>query len=137
MSKISKPVLDFLCERIDALEQLEVLMLLHADPAEAWNASAVAEALRISDHEARAALEHLREQKLLVAGGVRERSFRFAPRTEELARHAVATVDAYRDSRIDVLTFVSHCAMDRIRSAQVRTFAQAFLLRGPPKRGQS
>jgi hypothetical protein len=134
VSKLSKPVQDFLRERIDALEQLEVLILLRADPSEPWDVRAVAQALRIGDEDALAALEHLSSQDLLLAGGPDRRSYRFAPKSDELAVHAGAAVDAYRDSRFDVLTFVSRAAMDRIRTSQVRTFAQAFLLREPKKK---
>ncbi len=134
MSKLSNPVQQFLRERIDALEQLEVLILLRAEPAEAWDARAVAVALGISDEQAHAALAHLHAQELLLAGGPEGRSFRYAPKTAGLAADARVAVDAYREARIDVLMFVSRCAMDRIRVSQVRTFAQAFLLRDPSKK---
>ncbi|HEY6877837.1 MAG TPA: hypothetical protein VI299_07445 [Polyangiales bacterium] len=134
MSKLSKPVQDFLRERIDALEQLEVLFLLRENPELWWEAKAVADALQIDLEQACGALEQLRAHALLLVDDPNTGRYRFCPRDAALATQAGATADAYRHARIDVLTFVSRGAMDRIRSAQLRTFAQAFLLRDPSKK---
>src|SRR5687768_16699022 len=44
-SGIPEDVRRFLLQCIDSVEQLEVLLLLHGAPAQAWNAEAVAQAL--------------------------------------------------------------------------------------------
>lgn len=126
---------NFLRERIDAFEQLEVLLLLREHRAQPWNAHAVASALRCDVAQALAALEHLRSSELLADGGI-DRHFSFSPRDEALAADVGAVLEAYQSARFEVLMFVSQCAMERIRSAHVRTFAQAFLLRDPNKKGR-
>lgn len=136
-SAIPSAVNDFICERVHSIEQLEVLCLLHADRSGSWTSQAVAEAVRITQAQAISALEHLEEQRLVLAGGPQHGSYRYAPASDELATLVNDTVATYSSSRVEILMLISRCAMDRIRNAQVRTFAQAFLLRSPKKDGRS
>jgi DNA-binding IclR family transcriptional regulator len=134
---LTKSVNDFISDRVSSIEQLEVLCLLHAEPGEAWSVQSIADAVHIAESQAAGALAHLEAQKLVVAGGLQHGSYRYAPATTELAAQASEAISAYARSRVEVLMLISRCAMDRIRNAQVRTFAQAFLLRGPKKDDRS
>jgi DNA-binding MarR family transcriptional regulator len=123
---------DFICQRIHSVEQLEVLLLLEASPAQTWSAKEVADAVRIDEPMAASALKALTARGLLELDGAR-RCWRYAPIDAELDQRARATTESYRSARVDVLRLISQCAMDRIRNAHVHAFASAFLIRSDKK----
>ncbi|HEX5656970.1 MAG TPA: hypothetical protein VFX59_07230 [Polyangiales bacterium] len=128
---IPKPVREFVCKRIHAIEQLEILLLLHADRAEAWTARSVAAAVRIGDADVADALRHLSAEGLLIESAGSTPQFKYAPVGTELGACVDTLAEIYARSRLEVLQLISRGAMDRIRTAQVRAFASAFLFRDP------
>jgi predicted ArsR family transcriptional regulator len=115
-----------LLRSIDSIAELETLLLLHRDPAGAWDAARVAAELRVEPRSAEEQLAGLAERGLLSAEGSGSgRSWRYGPATRELARAVDALAAAYDERRVSVVEFLySKPAVDKLR-----VFADAFRLR--------
>jgi hypothetical protein len=126
----------FLRLRIETYEQLELLRLLHREPAKHWSATELGEQLRISPELAEAAAQALQ------AAGLADRSST-APvihynyyQADPLTNATVDRVlELYRDQPLQILKLMSSNAIERVRTAALRTFADAFVLKKDPDRG--
>jgi hypothetical protein len=123
----------FLFERVTTYEELEVLLLLLRKEGLAFSAAGVAEQLGASRDDCLTALENLERQGLL-ARAEEPTKFRYAPSDSALAQGVEELATAYRDQRILVIQMMSRNAVARVRTAAIRTFADAFRLRGPNKK---
>lgn len=63
-SPISEAVRDFLCDHINSVEQLEILLLLRDSPDRSWTAAEISRLLFTTEASVRARLLHLREHGL-------------------------------------------------------------------------
>jgi hypothetical protein len=121
-------VLALLRERVRGFEALEILLKLYADRRE-WSANEIDELLGIDRDLARDELDALASAGLLAArGSGRDRRWRFAPEDAAVESAAVALVEAYGTSRLEVMHRMTENALERIRSSAVMTFADAFKL---------
>jgi hypothetical protein len=120
--ELSPELRAFLYSCIDAIEQLEMLLLLHRS-GRPWTTHLVAAELGLADIATRAGLETLTARGLLSAKAGDEVTYRFDPRTPELARYASLLAETYATSRGAVLRFVAS------RAPRTRSFADAFKLR--------
>ena len=125
---------EFLRDYVSSYEELEVLLLL-AREARDWSAAELADELRAPVDMSAAAAEIL-----VVVGGMvdtrspaGQRRFVFAATTDEL-RAQVAELDrAYAERRLAVVQMMSANAVDRMRGAAIRRFADSFRLERPKK----
>lgn len=136
--RIPTAVTELLRDRVETYEQLEVLLALHATPHRPWHADALAEALRTSAELVAAALAGLVAGGLVATSGTGLRTeYRYAPDPERpddaAAVDALAT--AYATQRLELVKLMSANAIERVRAAAARTFADAFLLKGGRKDG--
>lgn len=130
----SLKIREFLRDCVSSYEELEVLLLL-AREARDWSADELAEALRAPGDIIAAAAESLVEVGGLVdarsASG--QKRFVFAAKTDEL-RAQVAELDrAYVERRLAVVQIMTANAVDRVRGAAIRRFADSFRLERPKK----
>jgi hypothetical protein len=114
----------FVVENIDSVEQLEVLLLLRADPAREWDAAAVSQALCTSLESVTKRLAGLRAQGLLAGSGEAGGRYRYGPSTAEQNHLVGALAEAYRERRVAVITLIYSKPAD-----PVQAFADAFKLR--------
>jgi hypothetical protein len=121
-AELSAVVQQFVLRHIDSIEQLEVLLLLRAQPGRAFTAVEVSRDLRTAPASADRRMASLAESGLLAAEG--SGAYRYAPRTGELDAAAGELAEAYSVRRIAVTTLVYSRPLD-----QVRTFADAFKIR--------
>ena len=129
-TSLSERVRSFVCDRIHTIEQLETILLMHDDPEANWTAESVASRLRIDPALAESALERCVTTNLCKERPGSQRSFAYTP--DAASAHAITELVAvYADCRVEVLMLISTCAMERIRTAQLHTFAQAFFMRKP------
>jgi hypothetical protein len=129
-TSLSERVRSFVCDRIHTIEQLETILLMHDDPVATWTAAAVASRLRIDAQLAESALERCVKSELCTEKSGSQRTFAYAP--DVASAHAIGELVAvYAHARVEVLMLISTCAMERIRTAQLHTFAQAFFMRKP------
>jgi hypothetical protein len=128
------PTLDalqrFLLEHVATYEELDVLLLLARDPGSEWTARSVADALGPAADDSRAALEGLAARGLLAIEPA-SATFRYAPLNDEVARAVALLETTYREQRATVAMMMSTNALERVRSSAIRTFAEAFRLKGP------
>jgi len=112
----------FLYSCIDAVEQVEILMLLRRSE-KVWTSRAVTTELSLSEAVTRRHLEVLTARGLLHVQAESEVSYQFGPRTAELSRYAGLLAEHYARDRGAVLRFVS------TSSRRTKSFADAFKLR--------
>ncbi|MEO8185153.1 MAG: hypothetical protein ABI895_40620 [Deltaproteobacteria bacterium] len=126
---VAADVQTFLREHIESYEQLEILLLLRAQPDRSWAPAAAASELGISEGLAEGALRFLCRERLLGvdAGGVVR--FKYAPETPALVELVARLAAAYVDSRLAVMRLMTANAIERLRVGAVTRFADAFLLR--------
>lgn len=118
-------------ERLAGLDELEVLLLVRGDASRGWTASDVAERLGLPASSSDAALEGLRAAALLVVdggGGGAEPRYAYRPHTPALDEAVSVLAEIYGERRLEVMRILSNHALDRIRSAAARTFADAFVI---------
>jgi hypothetical protein len=130
----SPKVSEFLRDYVSSYEELEVLLLL-AREARDWSADELAQALRAPSDSIAAAAESLVEVGGLVdARAVSgQKRFVFAAKTDEL-RAQVAELDrAYAERRLAIVQIMTANAVDRVRGAAIRRFADSFRLERPKK----
>jgi len=119
----------FIGAHIQSVAQLEILLLLHANPAQSWTPAAIARELRI---EASGALQQLTG---LIGSGLVKREppesdqYHFAPATEELLAGTRALAQAYLVRRVTVIGLIFAKPVDKMR-----VFSDAFRIRQDPSR---
>ena len=106
MRSLSPVVTRFAAAYLASPEELQVLTLC-VEQRERWfDAPAVARTLGIPRRASRTALDHLAVSNLLdirISGDLR---YRFRPGTAELEAEAIAFIDAYRRSPLQVLELI-------------------------------
>lgn len=122
-------------EFIHSYEQLEILLFLYRRPGEHWSAEDIAQQLKSAPESAAATLEALRARGLLGKQTGPVSTFSYEPATQELAESVTELAEAYAEGPILVIEFMSANAIERVRSSALKTFAEAFRLRGPGKNG--
>lgn len=118
-----------LYERIESYEQLEILLLLHGDPS-TWTMERISSRLSITQVLTEAALTSLEATRLVESSGSRpERHFRAAAGIPALDETIRRLASAYATQPIEIIKLMSAHAIERVRTAALRTFVDAFVLR--------
>lgn len=112
---------EFLRRHIGSILQLDIVLLLHADPARWWSVAQTAEELRIGQPFARQALEELGTTNLLDMRIGTDLTYRYAPWQPETA----VLIEEIAHARYDARDFVAQ----RTATSAAKRFADAFRLR--------
>jgi hypothetical protein len=129
LGEVDPQVRDFLLERVETYEQLEVLLLLCRQRDRSWTPEAVGERLRLSTLVATKALDDLCRGRLVDHLRVGPQvSYTFRPASTKLASIVEGLVREYDESPLNIIQLMNTNALDRVRSAAARTFADAFVL---------
>lgn len=127
---ISRDVQALIARDIDSVVQLELLLLLHDEPARAWSAEEVARELRIESLWTAAQIRQLVARRLVQVVDEKAGTYRYSPTSGDVA----ATIDrlsrAYTDRRVRVIALIYAKPADTLR-----TFADAFRFRRDDKNG--
>jgi len=123
-SQIPEPVARFIASHIGSLEQLEILLLLAADPKHDWSIDAVYNVIRSSPSSVSERLEELRLRGLLSVSGAKSATFRFDPKSPELLPIVDALAHEYKERRVRIVELIYSP-----RAEPLKTFADAFKLR--------
>lgn len=123
--EISPAVRRFLTERIDSAEQLEILLLLQREPARAWTAQDVSQAIYTVPASATMRLERLVASGFVSSTGGADPRYQFAPESDEVRGQIEALAEAYRANRVAVIKLIFAKP-----PSPVQSFADAFRLRG-------
>jgi hypothetical protein len=129
LAETDPQVRDFLLEHVETYEQLEVLLLLCRQRDRSWTPESVGERLRLSTLVAAKALDDLTRGRLVDHLRVgRQSSYTFRPASTKLASTVEALVREYDESPLNIIHLMNTNALDRVRSAAARTFADAFVI---------
>ncbi|HEY0875721.1 MAG TPA: hypothetical protein VGD94_19745 [Vicinamibacterales bacterium] len=121
MSLLSPAARDFLRARLGSLIQLDIALLLHADPSVWWSAERVAEHLRVTVDAARQVLEALASRNLLDVRIANDLTYRFAPWHESTAELIAEIAEHHYEAR----ELIARGGGDRTATR----FADAFRIR--------
>lgn len=117
-------------EHIETYEQLEVLLLLRRERYEEWTIAALAARLHVRDELIGSALERLKSAGLVAAvigaGAVR---FAYRPGSSGLDAAAGRLDREYAERPLRIIQLMSANAIDRVRTAALHRFADAFVLK--------
>jgi predicted transcriptional regulator len=125
-ARIPEEVRNFLLQCIDSVEQLEVLLLLHRTPEQAWSPETVAQALYSNADSIRRRLAGLHANGLLASTA--SSSYGYQPKTSALDATVRLLADTYRERRVAVITVIASKPMENVRA-----FSDAFRLRKKDK----
>jgi hypothetical protein len=114
----------FIREHIAAAEQLEILLLLHAERGRTFTAAEVSQRVYTVPAAALVRLDELASAGLLSSDGGADPRYAFAPATTTLASRVDALARAYRADRVAVVRQIYAPAQD-----PMRTLADAFRIR--------
>lgn len=123
MSGVSEQLKRFLEQRLSSLDQIEVVMLLRADPARSWTAPEVASALGTAPESAAMRLFLLASGGLIAFEPSAFPRYRFSSVDEELNAMLQELSEVLAKQRDDLLA-VLQAPRDPIRS-----FSDAFKLK--------
>lgn len=114
-------------QHIESFDELESLLLLRQEAGADFSPDAVAARLGVSPDAAAEALRSLVKAGVVVAGagGV----YRFGAVDAGASATVAKLAEAYRERRVEVMRLLSANAIERLRTAAMRRFADAFLLR--------
>lgn len=136
-NQLGEEIRSFLRHHIFSCEQLETLLLVRDRRDDAWtDAATVGRELAISTRAAEEALDQLCRGNLLdIRVGEHSVIFRYSPGTAELESLVDRLALVYREKRLQIIGLIDRNAVDRVSTAAIRTFADAFLLRRRKKDG--
>jgi hypothetical protein len=133
---IPRDVRDLLREHIESHEELEALLFLRKRRDRAYGPAAVASEIGISEQSAADALDRLCARNFLdVRVGESSPVFRYAPRDAAVDDTVGRLARACAEHRVETMRLMSANAIERVRTAAMRTFADAFLLGGKKRDG--
>lgn len=117
-------MLEFIDSRIASVDQLEILLLLQAQPARSWTATEVSSELRGSEQAVADRLSAMHAMGLFALSA--DGRYHFAPTDPENHRVVAKLADSYRQYRLRVI--------ERIftKSDGLSAFADAFRFRRGP-----
>ena len=117
-------------EHIESYEQLEVLLLLRRERYEEWTIAALAARLHVREELIASALERLKSASLVAAvSATAAMRFAYRPGSSGLDAAAGHLDRAYAERPIRVIQLMSANAIERLRTAALHTFADAFVLK--------
>jgi hypothetical protein len=135
-NELPESVQALLRECIGSYEELEILLLLHQECEPAACIDALASRLRLRPPLVRAALESL--QNCALVGKLHtetEPEYRYLPQSSKLDEAVKLLAREYRERPISIIRILNANAIERVRTAALRIFADAFILDKDKHRG--
>ena len=115
-------------EQIESYEQLEVLLLLRRERYEEWAIERLAARLHVRAELIETALARLEAGGLIEAAGAGPSRFAYRPASSGLDAAVGRLERAYAERPILIIQLMSANAIERLRTAALHTFADAFVL---------
>ena len=124
-NELPENILHFLDTRLDSVEQLQVLFLLHAEPERIWSTAEITAELRSSDTSITKRLDDLYASKVLVRMPELQGRHRFSPASPEILQivHLLAELYRTKPSRVSEAIFSGP-------NKSLQAFANAFRRNG-------
>jgi len=127
--EIPDDALALLRDTVSSFEQVEALLLLQREATREWSAMDIAEQLTLPVESLGPFLDALALEGLVVRriDGVEVR-WRYAPADAKRDQAVIGLLEIYERRRLVVIRLLTSFAMQRIRDAAVRAFADSFML---------
>ena len=123
-------------EHIESYEQLEVLLLLRRERYEEWTVEGLATRLHIREELVGSALKGLEASSLVdTTAAAPAPRFAYRPASSGLDAAADRLDREYAEHPIRIIQLMSANAIERVRTAALHTFADAFVLKKDKKDG--
>lgn len=121
-------------EHIETYEQLEVLLLLRRERYEDWTIAALAARLHVREELIGSAVERLESGGwVATVSGVGAVRYAYRPGSSGLDAAAGRLEREYAEQPIRIIQLMSANAIERVRTAALHTFADAFVLNNKDK----
>ncbi len=127
-SDLPDDVRALLQEHIESYEQLETLLLLRRERYEEWTVEGLATRLRVQAELIGPALAGLEASGLVGTIGQAPPRFAYRPASSGLDIAVGRLEREYAERPILIIQLMSANAIDRLRTAALHTFADAFVL---------
>lgn len=117
-------------EHIESYEQLEVLLLLRRERYEDWTIDGLSARLHVREELVGSAVEGLKASGLVTMTRTAPTpGFSYRPASSGLDAAAGRLEREYAERPIRIIQLMSANAIDRVRTAALHTFADAFVLK--------
>lgn len=120
----------FLRLHIESFDELSVLLLVASDSRQ-WTSASLAQSLKMTPVAAESALGQLVARALVAGPSTSDGAYNYAPASVDIDLMVKALAVARREQPLALTNVMNAQAMDRIRRAALKAFADAFKLRGP------
>ena len=121
---IAPEVRGFLGDHIDSVLELELLLLLRAEPARGWTGGELAKELKIDPAFAAGQLDKFHAGGLLARTDAAEPAYRYAPQSPPLDAAVASVAAAYASHRVTIIGLIFSKPTSNLKS-----FADAFRIR--------
>jgi hypothetical protein len=123
-SKLPTTVKDFVIQHITSVEELEILLFLHAERQRSWSVAEVNAQLRSQESSVAKWLALLANIKLVTCTSGATARYQFPGDSETLAEQTAAVAAVYNDFRVRIIELIYSKPAD-----QLLNFSNAFNLR--------
>jgi len=127
-NELPEDVRALLHEHIESYEHLETLLLLRRERYEQWTSEALAARLHVRPELIEAALASLKAGGLVEATGADPMQFAYRPASSGIDAAVGRLQSEYTERPILIIQLMSANAIERLRTAALHTFADAFVL---------
>jgi hypothetical protein len=127
-SELPEDARTLLRTRVDTYERLAVLQLLEREAHRHWTAHEVSERLQIGTKLIEDALAALRAGGLVSSPPEASGASVYSPADPAVKLAAERLLAMYRDQPLRIIQLLSSYAIERVRTAALRAFADAFVL---------
>jgi len=121
-------------DHIDSYEELQVLLLLRSRTGVRWRIRELSERLKLAPELVTAALRSLQAHRLAASDGDdSDPQFEYRPEPPERDAAVAVLSSTYDEQPVEIIKLMCANSIERVRTAALRTFADAFLLRRDSK----
>ncbi len=131
-TSIPDDVRELLREHVWSHEHVELLLLLRSDPTREWTNEEMCANLRLPLILVPMALEHLTAHRLVEVTSKDPPRHRYSANPPHLDAAVGRLGEFYRDQPNAILVCLGANAIERVRTAAMRMFADSFLIRRKP-----
>jgi predicted transcriptional regulator len=114
----------FLSEQVGSIAQLELLLLLHGQPAKSWTVEEAAKSLYTAASMTQPLLDNLVAAGLIARQANPGADYRYAPASPELGKLVEDLARLYRERRVTVINAIYSAPTKKLQN-----FADAFRIR--------
>jgi len=125
----------FLFDHVESYEELGVLVWFHRRPRAHAVAERVAEEAGLPVASVEEAFDKLVDRGLLSRSADKHATFCYTPADDSVRDALTRVMHLYETNAVELVGFMTANAIERVRTAGTRMFAECFRIGGPKPRG--